>query len=160
VPDEGDASSAPTHEIADLQEAAARFAALTGPTDAQSTEAFSDLVAREGFQDRLEVVADALATGAPGESADLIARVAAEIEPRCTRDRLQIGTLVYRAGLAVRLRRPDLGQIVRDLDQWLEAAVAAEGESWEDTEVEELFLQSLASGLAPLAGLDVAATLH
>ena len=157
VADEG---GGPTHDIADLQETAARFGALTEPVSAGSVQDFSGLAAGEGLGDRIELVADALAAGAPGRAADLIDEVAGEMEPGNAVDRPRLLPLVYRAALAARLRRPDLGEIVVDLDRWLEAAEAAESGSGEDTEAGELFLQSLASGLAPLAGLDVAATLH
>jgi hypothetical protein len=146
-------------EIADLEEAAARFAAAAGPTGTRSTEVLSELVAAAGFQDRTELVADALATGAPNASLDLIDQLAAEIEPRWTLDRRELVPAVYGAALGVRLRRPDLGEIVDGLDQWLAAVEAGDVESQDDGEV-ELLLQSLGSGLAPLAGLDVAATLH
>jgi len=150
-------------EIADLQEVAARFAALTAPASTQSMRAFSTLVAGSALQDRLEAVADALAAGSPAASLDLVAQVAAEIvgaRPASDTEPRELEPLVYRAGLAVRLGRPDLGEIVGELERWLEPAGAGGGGPEEDPEAQELFLQSLASGLAPLAGLDVAATLH
>jgi hypothetical protein len=153
-------------EIADLQEVAARFAALIAPASTESILAFLDLGADSALQDRIEAVADALAAGAPAASLDLVAQVAAEIvgarlaSPSSGVEPGQLEPLVYRAGLAVRLRRPDLGEIVGELERWLEPAGAGDGAWEEDPEACELFLQSLASGLAPLAGLDVAATLH
>jgi hypothetical protein len=153
-------------EIADLQEVAGRFGALTAYASAQSVGAFSDLVAEVALQDRIEAVADVLAAGVPAASLDLVAQVAAEIvgarpaSPSSGVEPGELEPLVYRAGLAVRLRRPDLGEIVGELERWLEPAGAGDDAWEEDPEAGELFLQSLASGLAPLAGLDVAATLH
>jgi hypothetical protein len=153
-------------EIADLQEVAARFAALTGSTGTQGMSAFSDLVAGRDLQDRVEAVADALAAGSPAASLDLIGQVAGELaeatpaSPSWGIQPALLAPLVYRAGLAVRLRRADLVELVGELERWLESADAGGGGPDEDPEATELFLQSLASGLAPLAGLDVAATLH
>jgi hypothetical protein len=145
-------------EIADLETAAARFAGLTG-AGTQTVDVLSELVEAAGLRDRVELVADALAAGSPGASMDLTGEVTTALEPRSSLDRHELQRLVYEAAVRARLRRPDLGEVVGELDRWLEAAGAAEDGWREDVEAES-FLQPVASGLVPLAGLDVGATLH
>ena len=146
-------------EVADLQEAATRFATLTGPASSESMRAFSDLVEKGELHDRVEQVADALAAGRPGASVEMIAAVAAGIEARGGIDQMQVQPLLYGAALTARLHRPDLGEALGALDAFLEGDEEEGFLSQEDPET-ELFLQSLAGELAALAGLDVAATLH
>ena len=142
-------------EIADLQEVAARFAALAEPGAAESPRAFDDLVAAEGLHDRVEQLADALTAGAPGAFLEMVAELAAEIEQHAPLDPPRIQAQIYRAATGVRLRRPDLGEVVGALEQ-----AESGGEDLADDPQTDPLLQSLASALAPLAGLDLAATLH
>lgn len=146
-------------EIADLQAAADRFQALTPSPEQGATEAFRRTIAEAGRQDRLERVADALTAGSPGDSVDLVAEVAAEIDLESTPDPPPLEPLVYWSALSIRILRPDLEEIVADLDERLRSGEGPDGHTW-DTADGELYLQSLACALLPLAGLDLAGATH
>src|SRR5262249_14104864 len=67
--------------------------------------------------------------------------------------------LVYWAGVSARLGREDFTQAMAELDQRIPGEEDQDDPKWASTDEGQLWLESLASGLVPLAGLDVAATL-
>jgi hypothetical protein len=137
-------------EIADLQAAAARFVPLTAPVAAGDAQELAELLARLGLEERIERVADVLSAGDPDAALASVAALVGDLEPEWPPGTSSLPALVCRAAVSARVRRPDCGQAVAELDRRLAA----------EPQDAELVLERLGSGLLPLAGLDVAAALH
>ena len=150
-------------ELTDTPEAAdvrARFDLVAGRLDAERMQGFATWVAEVGLAARIEELADVLAAGAPAASLQLIALIAAEAPTESlTGGPLQMESLVYWAGVSARLRRPEFGRALAEMDRLLGEDEAEAGLEWDATDEGSLCLESLGTALAPLAGLDVAATL-
>lgn len=136
-----------------------KFDLLAVPLTAEGLQTVAGLMADVELQARIEEVADALTAGAPAVSLDLIARFATDLTPRSpSSSSLEPRPLLYWAAVSARLRRPDFGQLMAELDQRRGQDEADAGPGWGDGDEGQLYLQSLASQLVALAGLDLAAT--
>jgi hypothetical protein len=126
-----------------------------------ASERLADLVDAAGAADRmgrLDELADALAAGVPDVAEALVQQLAAELEADTGSHGPELPALVYRAGVATRLQRPDFGEAMAAIEERLEQESGA-GNDWGETDEGQMYLQGLAAGLVPLAGLDLEAAL-
>jgi len=143
---------------ADCAPETASFDAVAGPVVADRLKGFSEQALDGELRGRIDEVADALAVGAPAATLELISAVAADVDPGPELGHIE-PTLVYWAGVSARLGREDFTQAMAELDQRIPGEEDQDDPKWASTEEGQLWLESIASGLVPLAGLDVAATL-
>lgn len=146
------------HHAADRPPETASFDAVAAPVAADRLKSFSEQALDGELRGRIDEVADALAAGAPAATLELISAVAAEVDPGPEPGHIE-PPLIYWAGVSARIGRQDFTQAMADLDQRIRDAEAEDDLEWAATDEGQLWLESLASGLVPLAGLDVAATL-
>jgi hypothetical protein len=107
---------------------------------------------------RIEEVTDALSAGAPAASLELIGAIAGEVEEG-SEVNAPSPALLYWAAVSSRIKRADFEQVMAGLD----LQIGHEGHAdpdWSETAEGLAWLESLTSGLVPLAGLDVASTLE
>jgi len=107
---------------------------------------------------RIEEVADALSGGAPAASLELIGALAGEVEEG-SEGNAPSAALLYWAAVSSRIKRPDFEQVMAGLDLQIGDEGRADPD-WSESAEGLAWLESLTSGLVPLAGLDVAATLE
>jgi len=113
-----------------------------------------DLLAGAGLADRIDTLGDVLDYGDPVASAVALDAVAGELRAvGCGEPDLH--RALRRASVAARLGRPDYGAVMAAIDERLAEEAPAEG--WGDQPEGQMYLQSLAAALAPLAGLDLGA---
>ena len=107
---------------------------------------------------RIEEVADALSAGAPAASLELIGAIAGEVEEGSELNAPD-PALLFWAAVSSRIKRPDFEEVMAGLDLQIGDEGQADAD-WSETAEGLAWLESLASGLVPIAGLDVAATLE
>lgn len=129
-------------EVADLQNVAERFQALTVASEPAAKEAFLEAVT----EDQLERVARSLAAGSPTAALEVIDEVAAEIKASSTLDPARLPSLTYWSALTACIRWSDLDQI----------AAGLEGGEADHEPLQE----QLGNLLLPLTGLDLAGATH
>src|SRR5437660_2505912 len=104
-----------------------------------------------GLAERVDAVGDALEAGSPEAAI-------AELDAG-TGERAAAGgdaTDLRAAAIAARVARPDYGSILAAMEERLAAGEA--DATWAEQPEGQMYLQSLAAGLVPLAGLDLNAT--
>lgn len=136
----------------------ASFDEVAAPVAAERLKSFSEQALDGELRARVDVLADALAAGAPVATLELISAIAAEADPRPELGHIE-PPLIYWAGVSARIGREDFTQTMAELDRRIRDGEALDDAEWAATEEGQLWLESLASGLVPLAGLDLAATL-
>ena len=133
------------------------FDLVAAPVPADHLTNFVQQAADADLHVRIEEVADALSAGTPAAILELIGAIAGELEARS-----ELGApepaLVYWAAVRSRIKRPDFEQAMAGLEQRIGTESDSDPE-WPETTEGLAWLESLTSGLVPLAGLDVAATL-
>jgi hypothetical protein len=112
--------------------------------------------AEAGLGGRLEALGDVLERGSPGESSAEVDAIAGELEAAGV-EAPDLRDALRGAAVEARLGRPDYGAVMAAIDERL-GDDAAEAERWADQSEGRMYLQSLAAGLLPLAGLDLDAT--
>jgi len=143
---------------ADRAPETASFDAVAAPVAPDRLKSFSEQPLEGELRGRIDEVADALTAGAPAATLELISSVAAEVDRGPELGQIE-PPLIYWAGVSARICRQDFAQAVAELDQQIREEEAQDGQEWAATDEGQAWLESLASGLVPLAGLDVAATL-
>jgi hypothetical protein len=101
-----------------------------------------------GLSGRIDELGDTLEVGAPEAAAAQLDAVAGELGVDAA--------TVRQAAIAARVARPDYGAVLAAMEERL-----GDGEvdaAWAEQPEGQMYLQSLAASLAPLAGLDVQAT--
>jgi len=134
------------------------FDAVASPVAADRLKSFFEQAFDGELQGRIDEVADALAAGAPSATLELINAIAAETDPGSGARSLE-RPLLYWAAVSTRIVREDFAQAMAELDQRIHDEEAQDDTNWAATDDGLLYLEALASGLVPLAGLDLAATL-
>ena len=115
------------------------------------------LPAAPGLAERIEAFADVLDRGDPGAAAAELDALAGELD-REGFGQPDLRDALARAAVDARLGRPDYGAVMAAIDERLAGDPAAAA-GWGDQPEGQMYLQSLAAGLAPLAGLDLEGTL-
>ena len=133
------------------------FDRVAAPVTADRLTSFVQQAADADVDARIEEVADALTAGAPAATLELIGAVAGEVQAGSELSAPEPGP-VYWAAVRSRIKRPDFEQVMAGLDQQI-SAEGDDDQDWPESPEGLAWLESLASGLVPLAGLDVAATL-
>jgi hypothetical protein len=104
-----------------------------------------------GLAERIDALGDALEAGSPDEALAELNAVEGELEAAGV-DAAELRA----AAVAARVARPDYGAVLGAMQERLADGDADEG--WGERPEGQMYLQSLAVSLAPLAGLDVEAT--
>jgi hypothetical protein len=104
-----------------------------------------------GLAERIDELGDALEAGSPDHALAELSAVESELEAAG----LDAADL-RAAAVAARMARPDYGAVLGAMEDRLADGDMDEG--WGERPEGQMYLQSLASSLAPLAGLDVEAT--
>lgn len=110
-----------------------------------------------GLVGRIEALGDVLERGTPTASADELRAVAAELAAAGVGGP-DVEPLLREAAIAARLSRQDYGAVLAAIEERLSAEAEAEAAAsapWGDQPEGQMYLQSLAAGLVPLAGLDL-----
>lgn len=134
------------------------FDAVATPVAGGRLKCFFEQALDGELRGRIEEVADALAAGAPAATLELISAIAAETDPGPELSPIE-PPLIYWAGVSARIGRQDFTQAMAELDQRIPDEEVEGDPEWAAADEGQLWLESLASGLIPLAGLDLAATL-
>ena len=134
------------------------FDAVATPVAADRLKCFFEQALDGELRGRIDEVADALAAGAPAATLELINAIAAETDPGPELSPIE-PPLIYWAGVSARIGRQDFTQAMAELDQRISDEEGEDDPEWGAADEGQLWLESLASGLVPLAGLDLAATL-
>jgi hypothetical protein len=104
-----------------------------------------------GLAERIEALGDLLEAGSPEAATAELDAVAGELEAAGV-DPSELRP----AAVAARVARPDYGAVLAAMEERLADADVDAG--WAEQPEGQMYLQSLAAALAPLAGLDVDAT--
>ena len=104
-----------------------------------------------GLAERVDAVGDALEAGSADAAAAELDAVASELEAAGVDPSGLRG-----AAIAARVARPDYGAVLAAMEERLAGAEPDDG--WGEQAEGQMYLQSLAAGLVPLAGLDLEAT--
>ena len=136
----------------------ASFDAVATPVAAERLKCFFEQALDGELRRRIDQVADALAAGAPAATLELISAIAAETDPGTELSPIE-PPLIYWAGVSARIGRQDFTQAMAELDQRIPDEEGEDDPEWAAADEGQLWLESLASGLVPLAGLDLTATL-
>jgi hypothetical protein len=100
-----------------------------------------------GLAERIDALGDVLEAGSPEAASDELDAVAGELEAAGVDP-----SDLRAAAIAARVARSDYGGIMAEMEGRLASADAG---AWGERPEGQMFLQSLAAGLAPLAGLDL-----
>lgn len=103
-----------------------------------------------GLSERIDALGDALEAGAPEAARAELDAVAGELEAAGVP-----ASDLRAAAIAARVARPDYGAVLAAMQERLAGGEVDAG--WAEQPEGQMYLQSLAAGLAPLAGLDVEA---
>jgi hypothetical protein len=124
-----------------------------------SVEDLLSAAAAAGLAGRIDAMGDVLDRGDPAAAAAELGAVARELEAAGVGGLDDIGALVRPAAIAARVARPDYGAVMAAIDERLAGeAAAGPAAGWGDQPEGQMYLQSLAAALVPLAGLDLDAT--
>jgi hypothetical protein len=104
-----------------------------------------------GLAERVDAVGDALEAGSADAASAELDAVAAELEAAGVD-----ASGLRAAAIAARIARPDYGAVLAAMEEGLAGAEPDDG--WGERPEGQMYLQSLAAGLVPLAGLDLDAT--
>jgi hypothetical protein len=104
-----------------------------------------------GLAERVEAIGDTLESGSADAASAELSAVAGELEAAGVD-----ASGLRAAAIAARVARPDYGAVLAAMEERLTGAEPDDG--WGERPEGQMFLQSLAAGLAPLAGLDLDAT--
>jgi hypothetical protein len=115
-------------------------------------------VTAAGLAERIDTLGDVLERGDPAAARAGLDAVALELDAAGVGGP-ELGDLLRPAAIAARLARPDYGAVMADIDERLAGeARGASGGGWADQAEGQMYLQSLAAVLVPLAGLDLDST--
>lgn len=109
--------------------------------------------AAAGRAERIESLGDVLQLGAPAEAAGQLEVVAGELEAAGI-DGPDLRATLRRAAIEARIGRPDYAAVMAAIDERLAGEPGPPGH-WGSQPEGQMYLQSLAAGLAPLAGADL-----
>jgi len=101
-----------------------------------------------GLAERVDAVGDALETGSADAASAELDAVAGELEAAGVD-----ASGLRAAAIAARVARPDYGEVLAAMEERL--ADAEPDDEWGERPEGQMYLQSLAAGLVPLAGLDL-----
>jgi hypothetical protein len=107
--------------------------------------------ASAGLAERIDAVGDAMGTGSPEAASAELRAVAGELEAAGVD-----ASGLRAAAIAARVARPDYGAVLAAMQERLVDPGA--DEAWAEQPEGQMYLQSLAAALVPLAGLDLDAT--
>jgi len=111
--------------------------------------------AAAGLAGRIDALGDVLDGGDPAAAAEKLEAVARELEAAGIGG-ADLTAVVARAAIAARVARPDYGAVMAAIDERLAGeAAAGPAAGWGDQPEGQMYLQSLAVALVPLAGLDL-----
>lgn len=109
--------------------------------------------AAAGQAERIESLGDVLQLGAPADAAAQLEAVAGGLEAAGI-DGPDLRATLRRAAIEARIGRADYGAVMTAIEERLASEVAPPGH-WGNQPEGQMYLQSLAAGLAPLAGADL-----
>jgi hypothetical protein len=107
--------------------------------------------AAAGLAERIDALGDVLSGGSPEAAMEELDAVAGELEAAGVDP-----SGLRAAAIATRVARPDYGAVLAAMEERLADGDAGAG--WAEQPEGQMYLQSLAAALVPLAGLDVDAT--
>jgi hypothetical protein len=107
-----------------------------------------EAAASAGLAERVDALGDVLEAGAPEAASEELDAVASELEAAGVDP-----SGLRAATIAARVARPDYGALLAAMQERLADADA--GAAWAEQPEGQMYLQSLAAALVPLAGLDV-----
>ncbi|HYW23842.1 MAG TPA: hypothetical protein VE953_06725, partial [Terriglobales bacterium] len=113
-----------------------------------TVQEFLDAAAGAGLGERLEAVGDALEAGSAAAASAELEAVAGELEAAGLDP-----SGLRAAAIAARVARDDYGAVLAAMEEGLAGAGPDSG--WGEQPEGQMYLQSLAAALVPLAGLDL-----